>query len=111
MYKYFERPLSIPISRLLAPTAVTPNQITLLSAAVGLAAAPFFLSSAPLWQTAGALVFLVHAILDGCDGELARLRYQESRRGGIFDFWGDNIVHAAIFGSMALGWRRAGGAA
>ncbi len=110
MERNVERPLSRVLSRRLARTPVTPNQMTLISAMVGLAAAPFFLSAAPLWQTVGALLFLAHSILDGCDGELARLRFQESRWGGILDFWGDNVVHAAIFGCMALGWSRAVGA-
>lgn len=110
MERNVERPLSRILSRRLARTPITPNQMTLISAAVGLAAAPFFLSAAPLWQTIGALLFLAHSILDGCDGELARLRFQESRWGGILDFWGDNVVHAAIFGCMALGWSRAIGA-
>ena len=110
MERHVERPLSRVLSRRLAPTRITPNQMTLISAAVGLGAAPFFLSAAPLWQTIGALVFLAHSILDGCDGELARLRFQESRWGGILDFWGDNVVHAAIFACMALGWSRAIGA-
>ena len=110
MERHVERPLSRILSRRLAPTRITPNQMTLISAAVGLSAAPFFLSAAPLWQTIGALIFLAHSILDGCDGELARLRFQESRWGGTLDFWGDNVVHAAIFGCMALGWSRAIGA-
>ncbi len=110
MERNVERPLSRVLSRRLAPTPITPNQMTLMSAAVGLAAAPFFLFDAPLWQTIGALIFLAHSILDGCDGELARLRFQESRWGGILDFWGDNVVHTAIFVCMALGWSRAVGA-
>lgn len=111
MERNIERPVSRILSRRLAKTAVTPNQMTLISAAVGLGAAPFFLSAAPLWQTVGALVFLAHSILDGCDGELARLKFRESRWGGLLDFWGDNVVHAAIFGCMALGWARAADAA
>jgi 1L-myo-inositol 1-phosphate cytidylyltransferase / CDP-L-myo-inositol myo-inositolphosphotransferase len=107
MERNVERPVSRILSRRLAKTAITPNQMTLISAAVGLGAAPFFLSASPLWQTVGALVFLAHSILDGCDGELARLKFQESRWGGLLDFWGDNVVHAAIFGCMALGWARA----
>src|SRR5688572_11259970 len=107
MERHFERPVSRVLSRRLAKTAITPNQMTVISAGVGLAAAPFFLSPAPLWQTVGALVFLAHSILDSCDGELARLKFQESRWGGVLDFWGDNVVHAAIFGCMALGWARA----
>jgi len=111
MAKHVERPISLSISRFLASTPVTPNQMTLISIAIGLAGAPFFLSGLWPWQTAGALLFLAHSILDGCDGELARLKFQESRRGGILDFWGDNIVHSVIFACMAAGWARATGEA
>ena len=104
MARHVERPISLQISRRLAPTAVTPNQITMVSVAVGLSGAPFFLSALWPWQTVGALLFLAHSILDGCDGELARLKFQESRWGGVLDFWGDNVVHIAIFACMAVGW-------
>ena len=57
----------------------------------------------------GGLLFLLHSILDGCDGELARLKFQESRSGGTLDFWGDNIVHMAVFGAMGLGLARSTG--
>lgn len=111
MARHVERPISLAISRLLASTPVTPNQITLISVAIGLAGAPFFLSASAPRQTAGALLLLAHSILDGCDGELARLKFQESRWGGILDFWGDNIVHCAAFGCMAVGWSRSSGEA
>lgn len=111
MARHVERPISLAISRLLASTAVTPNQMTLTSVAVGLAGAPFFLSGLAPWQTAGALLLLAHSILDGCDGELARLKFQASRLGGILDFWGDNVVHSVIFACMAAGWSRAIGEA
>jgi len=104
MARHVERPISLRISRRLASTGVTPNQITLLSVGIGLCGAPFFLSAHWLWQTVGALLFLAHSILDGCDGELARLRFQESRLGGIIDYWGDNVVHIVVFACMAVGW-------
>jgi phosphatidylglycerophosphate synthase len=104
MSRHVERAISLRIARRLASTGVTPNQITLLSVAIGLCGAPFFLSAHWLWQTVGALLFLAHSILDGCDGELARLRFQESRLGGIIDYWGDNVVHIVVFGCMAVGW-------
>jgi phosphatidylglycerophosphate synthase len=109
MAKHVERPISLAISRRLAATPVTPNQMTLISVTIGLMGAPFFLSAQPLWQTLGALLFLAHSILDGCDGELARLKFKESRWGGILDFWGDNVVHSAIFACMATGWSQANG--
>jgi 1L-myo-inositol 1-phosphate cytidylyltransferase / CDP-L-myo-inositol myo-inositolphosphotransferase len=104
MARHFDRHISLQISRRLAPTAVKPTQISLLSSAIGLCGAPFFLSSLWYWQTVGALLFLLHSIVDGCDGELARLKFQETRYGGILDFWGDNVVHVAVFGCMAVGW-------
>ena len=39
-------------------------------------------------EIGGALLFLLHSILDGCDGELARLKFQESRWGGAARFLG-----------------------
>jgi 1L-myo-inositol 1-phosphate cytidylyltransferase / CDP-L-myo-inositol myo-inositolphosphotransferase len=84
--------------------------MSLISIAVGICGGPFFLSSRPLMQTIGALLFLAHSILDGCDGELARLKFQQSRWGGILDFWGDNVVHTIIFACMGVGWSLAAGA-
>ena len=104
MARHVERPISLQISRRLAGTAITPNQMSLISIAVGICGGPFFLFSRPLMQTIGALLFLAHSILDGCDGELARLKFQQSRWGGVLDFWGDNVVHTVIFGCMAIGW-------
>ena len=111
MSRHFERRLSLALTRRLVATRITPNAMTVVSLAVGLAAAPFFLSPAPGWQLAGALIFLVHSILDGCDGELARLKFLESSGGAILDFWGDNLVHVAVFGCMAVGWSLAAGSA
>lgn len=107
MSRHVERPISLAISRRLAATSITPNAMTLFSVGVGLLSAPFFLSSMPAYQLTGALLFLLHSVLDGCDGELARLKFQESRWGGILDFWGDNVVHVAVFMCMGIGWSMA----
>jgi len=104
MSRHFERRISLAITRRLATTSATPNAMTLVSVAVGLVAAPFFLGSSALLQLTGALLFLAHSILDGCDGELARLKFLASRRGAILDFWGDNVVHVAVFSCIAIGW-------
>jgi phosphatidylglycerophosphate synthase len=111
MSRRVERPISLAITRRLVSTRVSPNTMTAVSLALGLLAAPFFLSAAAGFQLAGALLFWWHSVLDGCDGELARLRFQESRWGGLFDFWGDNVVHAAVFLCMGAGWALAAGAA
>jgi phosphatidylglycerophosphate synthase len=83
--------------------------MTLFSVGVGLTGAGLFLSNRSWAPLAGALFVLLHSILDGCDGELARLKFQESRLGGVLDFWGDNVVHSALFGTIAIAWSRASG--
>ena len=107
--RHFERPISLSITRRLAATRFSPNAMTILSVGVGLAGAALFLSSAAAFQFAGALLFVLQSILDDCDGELARVRFEESRFGGVLDFWGDNVVHSAVFGCLAIGWSRASG--
>jgi phosphatidylglycerophosphate synthase len=104
MSRHVERRISLALTRRLVWTSVTPNTLTLACLAIGLAGAPFFLSPAPGLQLAGALLFLLHSILDGCDGEIARLKFLESPGGAALDFWGDNTVHVAVFGCMAGGW-------
>ena len=104
MSRHLERRISLALTRRLVSTRMTPNAMTLVSVAIGLLGAPCFLSANPLIQLVGALLFLSHSILDGCDGELARLKFLESRHGALLDFWGDNIVHIAVFGAMAIGW-------
>ena len=108
MSRHVERRISLAISRRLAKTSVTPNAMTIVSVLIGLAGAAFFVSPRPALQFTGALLFLLHSILDGCDGELARLKFQESRFGGVLDFWGDNVVHSAVFACIAVGWARSG---
>jgi len=104
MSRHVERPISLAITRRLVLTSITPNTMTAVSVGIGLLGAPFFLSPNAGFQLTGSLLFLSHSILDGCDGELARLKFMESRWGGLLDFWGDNVVHVAIFFCMAAGW-------
>ena len=109
MSRHFERRISLTLTRRLARTAITPNAMTLISLGVGFVGAALFLF--PSHQLAAALLFLTHSILDGCDGELARLKFMESPRGAALDFWGDNLVHAAVFACMTVGWSVAAGSA
>jgi len=106
MSRHFERKLSMAVTRRLVDTSATPNMMTVVSVVIGLVGAACFLSATPVWQLTGALLFLAHSILDGCDGELARLKFLESRYGAVLDFWGDNIVHFAVFSCIAVGWAR-----
>ncbi len=104
MSKHVERPISLAISKRLVKTSLTPNQMSLISIFVGLVGALLMSWPGRSWPVCGALLFLLHSILDGCDGELARIKFMESRAGGLMDFWGDNVVHAAVFIGIARHW-------
>jgi phosphatidylglycerophosphate synthase len=104
MSKHVERRISLALSRRLVLTAITANQMTLFSVFVGLVGAGLMAWPEAPWPFVGALFFLGHSILDGCDGELARIRFEQSRLGGLLDYWGDNVVHSAVFLAVAMGW-------
>ena len=104
MALHINRKISLTMTRRLMHTSVTPNHMTWVSMVLGLAGAIFFLSPEYGMQILGASFFLLHSILDGCDGELARLKFMESRAGGVLDFWSDNVVHVSVFAAMAVGW-------
>ena len=101
-----DRRLSQALTKRLMHTSVTPNQITLGSAAVGLMGAFFLAQPSQVWQILGSLLFLLSTIMDGCDGEIARLTFQESAFGAKLDLIMDNIVHLVLFPSIALGLYR-----
>jgi len=109
MSRLVNRRISLAVTRRLMNKNVTPNQMTWVSMAIGLFGALFFLLPGQGAQITGGLLFLLHSILDGCDGELARLKFQESRAGGVFDYWSDNIVHVAVFACIGIGWASYGG--
>lgn len=108
MARHFDRHISLNVSRALLETGVTPNMMTVLSTLIGLAGGALFLSPDRAAHVAGALLVWLHSVLDGCDGELARVRFQESDFGSDLDFWGDNLVHLTLFTSLGLGFSAAG---
>lgn len=110
MARHFDRHISLAVSRRLLDTGITPNKMTVLSTLLGLAGAALFLGTARAWYIPGALLVWLHSVLDGCDGELARVRFQESALGADLDFWGDNLVHLALFTCLGIGFWKDNGA-
>ena len=103
MSRHLERNISLTLTKRLANTSITPNTFTvalMLSLAVP---AILFAQADPKLNLLGAFLFWVGSSLDGCDGELARLKFKESRLGGWLDLWSDNVVHIMIFSGIGIG--------
>lgn len=100
--RYLNRPLSARLSRRLAYTGLTPNQISLISFGVSLLGAALMLIPHYLGLALGGLLAQAASILDGCDGEIARLKRQQSDYGGWLDAVLDRYSDAFILSALAL---------
>jgi phosphatidylglycerophosphate synthase len=83
-----------PLLRLMGAAGVRPDHVTLASLLAGLAFCPLWLwPGNPIWARPAALVaLLLHAMLDGLDGPLARHLAIAGRRGSFTDTLADQIV-------------------
>ena len=101
--KLFNRPVSLRISALLLKTSITPNQVTLLSFIIGLFASLFFYFGDYLYLIVGGILVQISSIVDGCDGEIARLKLRQTNYGGWFDAVLDRYVDGIIVFGMVYG--------
>lgn len=100
--KYIYRPLSRPLTRLLVKTPITPNQVSYVVGLIGLAGCA--LTALPTYAALvwGALLVFISGIIDGCDGEIARLKLQSSPFGAWLDTIIDEVTSVAYF--FAIGY-------
>jgi len=103
--KYLNRPISTRISKFLVKTRIKPNAISLISFFVSLLSALFFGFGSYLYIFIGGVLSQLSSIFDGCDGEVARLKFLKSEYGGWFDSVLDRYADALIiFGMMCGLW-------
>jgi phosphatidylglycerophosphate synthase len=100
--RLLHRRCSLPITRILLRTPATPNQVSLLSLAVGGAAVWAMWHATPASAALGVVLYAVSSIFDHSDGELARLTLQESRLGAHLDWTVDTLIHSGLALAMAV---------
>jgi archaetidylinositol phosphate synthase len=102
-----QRPWDARLARRLVATLkdswVTPNHLTTLRLAVGLAAAGAFVPGTFVWSNVAALLLILSNFLDHTDGELARLSGKTSRFGHLYDLASDAVVTILLFIAMGVG--------
>lgn len=98
--RHFNRKISLFMTRFLIKTPVTPNMISISSFLMIIFAALLFLRGDYISGLLGGVLAQFSAILDGCDGEIARLKHRPSKFGAFFDTmldrYSDTILIAAI---------------
>jgi phosphatidylglycerophosphate synthase len=94
-----------PFVRSLIGTRVSPDHLTWLRIVTGGIACACFASGSRGAQIAGGVVWIISALLDRADGELARLSNGTSAKGHRFDMHADTGVSAAMFLAVGVGIR------
>lgn len=102
------RPLGFVAAWPLKFTPVSPNQVTLVSALVGVAGAVAIALGSYSWLVWGAVLYALSNVLDCSDGQLARMTGRFSRYGRIYDGVADYVVGLATFLAIGIGWRPEG---
>ena len=93
---YLNRPVSTRLSARLVATGITPNQITVISFLMSLVGAGFLAAGQYAFGLVGGLLVQLASIIDGCDGEIARLKHLSSARGAWLDTVLDRYADLAV---------------
>jgi phosphatidylglycerophosphate synthase len=109
IFARMNRKISIPISRLVIPLPITPNMISLFTLGVSFAAGAFLAVGGYWHMFTGAVLSWFSSVLDGCDGEVARLKLQESAFGCWLETICDNLYYLFIFSGLTIGLGRSSG--
>ena len=100
--KYVYHPLAAHIARLLTPTPVTPNAVSVTGGLmVWVAAFAYTQVAGPLGVVLGLFFHCLWHVLDGADGDLARLTGKASPFGEMVDGACDYAAHSLLYVALA----------
>jgi len=94
--RYLNRPISTRITKHLLKTDITPNYISLFSFIISILGAFFFFLGDYINLVIGATLAQISSIIDGCDGEIARLKFLKTEFGAWFDAVLDRYADAFL---------------
>lgn len=102
MVRHILRDAALPVTWLLLHTAVTANQVTAISLALGLTGV-FCLALPPAAAfLMGTILLQLWYFLDHVDGQIARYRKTACMSGRFFDFITHHVIHGALL--FGLSW-------
>ena len=101
---YVIHPVSSRLTPLLARLHVPPNAVSVAGMACGVAAGLAYHAYAlgVFYPIAGFLLMIAWHVLDGADGQLARLTQSQSPSGKVLDGICDYVTFAAVYTGLAL---------
>lgn len=104
--RHINRPISLFITRGLVRTGLSANQVTFLVTLVGLFSGYFVSSGRYRDIVIGGILFQLSSILDGCDGEMSKLKLTSSKFGEWLDTASDNLTYLIFLVGVSMGAHR-----
>ncbi|MBU4484331.1 HAD hydrolase-like protein [bacterium] len=95
--------ISLPVSLFLARRGIGPNVITFINIIIGVSSGFFAAKGNYLNMLLGAFLFQAASIIDGCDGEVAKLLFKSTKFGQIFDTFSDNLSLLSFLVGVTVG--------
>lgn len=95
--RFLNRPISSRLSMAIAPLRLSPNLLSLISFLVACAGAWWVWRDAAI---AAGIMIQAGSVLDGVDGEIARLSVRASPKGALLDGVLDRIADSAIIAAL-----------
>ncbi len=92
--RHINRKVSLRITKLIADTNITPNQITIFATLLMMFGASLLLLKLRIYTAIAGFIIQLACIIDGCDGEIARLKYLQSDKGAFLDLVLDRYADA-----------------
>jgi len=105
---YIYHPLAWQLARALAPTPLTPNMVSVFGGLLVVAAGVVYWSTTgPWWALVGMVLHLSWHVVDGADGDLARITGKTSPLGELVDGICDYVSHIVLYVLLAFVLTRA----
>jgi phosphatidylglycerophosphate synthase len=99
---YVIHPISSFLTSRFARLGVTPNAVSLMGMGFGVLAGVAYYHYRDLrWAVAGFLLMIAWHVMDGADGQLARLTHAQSELGKILDGICDYVIFIAVYSALA----------
>ena len=101
---YIFRPLAFILVKAVYRTSLTPNQLSAVSMALGVASGAVFAVFGPSGVWAGAALLFLAVVVDCADGQMARLKHNGTQMGRVVDGAVDYVVGFATYLGLGLGF-------
>lgn len=100
---YFYRPMAFFIVKIFYKFPITPNHYSFMALLSGIASGYNFAQGTRTSFKWGAFYFLLFAVLDCCDGMVARLKKNGTEFGRLIDGIVDYVVNAIVYITLSIG--------